>query len=227
MRLGGLQKCSLIDFPGKITAILFTVGCNFRCPYCHNPELVDETSEIISVDNVFAFLTRRREILDAVTITGGEPTIQTDLVPFIRKVKEMGFLVKLDTNGTHPEVIELVQEEKLVDYIAMDIKAPLGRYASSVARPVDEVQIKKSIQLLIKGNITYEFRTTVVKSLLSYDDLHEIGKTIKNAERYYLQKFVPTKTLNPAFVRKTTYTDTEFSEMQRFMETYVKLCGIR
>jgi pyruvate formate lyase activating enzyme len=227
MRLGGLQKCSLIDFPGKITAILFTVGCNFRCPYCHNPELVDETSEIISVDNVFAFLTRRREILDAVTITGGEPTIQTDLVPFIRKVKEMGFLVKLDTNGTHPEVIELVQEEKLVDYIAMDIKAPLGRYASSVARPVDEVQIKKSIQLLIKGNIPYEFRTTVVKSLLSYDDLHEIGKTIKNAERYYLQKFVPTKTLNPAFVRKTTYTDTEFSEMQRFMETYVKLCGIR
>ncbi len=227
MRLGGLQKCSLIDFPGKITAILFTVGCNFRCPYCHNPELVDETSEIISVDNVFAFLTRRREILDAVTITGGEPTIQTDLVPFIRKVKEMGFLVKLDTNGTHPEVIELVQEEKLVDYIAMDIKAPLGRYASSVARPVDEVQIKKSIQLLIKGNIPYEFRTTVVKSLLAYDDLHEIGKTIKNAERYYLQKFVPTKPLNPAFVRKTTYTDTEFSEMQRFMETYVKLCGIR
>ena len=137
MRIGGLQKSSLIDYPGKICAIVFTIGCNFRCPYCHNPELVDETAEELSQDEFFAFLEKRIGKLDAVTITGGEPTLHNDLVPFIIKIKELGFLVKLDSNGTHPDVLAQLISEKSVDYIAMDIKAPLQKYTQTVARPVD------------------------------------------------------------------------------------------
>lgn len=227
MKIGGLQKCSLIDYPGKISAIVFTVGCNFHCPYCHNPELVNETATEISEADVFTFLERRKNILDAVTITGGEPTLHADLIPFIQRVKAMGFLVKLDSNGTNPEVIERVQKDALVDYIAMDIKAPLEKYSATVARPVDVENIKKSIALLIGGNTAYEFRTTVVKSLLSLDDIARIGESIQGARTYYLQKFVPTKTLNPAFLRKTTFSDDEFEEMKETMLTFVAECYIR
>ncbi len=227
MRIGGIQKCSLIDYPGKISSILFTIGCNFHCPYCHNPELVHETAEELNNDEILHFLERRRNILDAVTITGGEPTIQDDLIDFIKKIKNMGLLVKLDTNGTHPLLIEDLQKSDLVDYIAMDIKAPLSTYSTTVARPIDVRQIEKSIQLLIEGKIAYEFRTTVVKSLLSPKDIEDIGKSIAGANTYYLQKFVPTKTLNPAFLRKTTYTDTEFESMCTMVSGYVKNCYVR
>lgn len=227
MKIGGLQKCSLIDFPGKICAIVFTIGCNFRCPYCHNPELVDETSEEISEDEIFTFLESRKNLLDAVTITGGEPTVHDDLIPFIKKIKAMGFQVKLDTNGTNPSVIEAVQEQQLIDYIAMDIKAPVSMYEKTVGRPVNKDAIHKSIALIMSGTVPYEFRTTVVKTLLSPEDIRAIGADIRGASHYYLQKFVPTKTLNPTFLRKTTYTDAEFEEMRTMMGTYVKTCNIR
>jgi len=227
MKIGGIQKCSLIDYPGKISAILFTVGCNFHCPYCHNPELVNETATLISEDEVFAFLKRRQNILDAVTITGGEPTIHDDLIQFIHDIKDLGYLVKLDTNGTNPSVVKKIQEEKLVDYIAMDIKSPLAKYSKTVDRPVDEQKIKESIELLKRGTIPYEFRTTVLKSLLSFDDMRTIGSEISGAKTYYLQKFVPTITLNPAFLRETTYNDSEFEEMQKLMQEYVGECTIR
>lgn len=227
MRIGGLQHCSLIDYPQKICAILFTIGCNFRCPYCHNPELVDETAEELTVESIYDFLKKRIGKLDAVTITGGEPTIHGDLIPFIETIKALGFLVKLDTNGTNPSVIRAVQEKKLVDYFAMDIKSPLGAYSATVGRPVDTNAITESITLLKNGGVPYEFRTTVVKSLLSMEDLHGIGEAIRGAKTYYLQKFVPTKTLNPAFIRKTTYTDAEFLDMQRIMQSYVAECFIR
>lgn len=227
MKIGGLQKYTLIDYPGKISAIVFTMGCNFRCPYCHNPELVDETGALIDEDEVFAFLDRRRTLLDAVTISGGEPTIHDDLIPFMEKIKALGFLIKLDTNGTNPDVIREIQEKQLADYFAMDIKGPLCAYEQTVARPVDTDAIRTSINLLIHGKTPYEFRTTVVKSLLSPADLQAIGDDIRGAQTYYLQKFVPTKTLNPAFIRKTTYTDTEFEEFRLMMETYVATCSIR
>lgn len=227
MRIGGLQKCSLIDYPGKVSAIIFTIGCNFRCPYCHNPELVDETAEELNEESVFAFLEKRKGLLDGITITGGEPTLHDDLIPFIQRIKALGFLVKLDTNGTRPDVVEQVQGEKLVDYIAMDIKSPLAKYAETVARPVDIANIEKSISLLIAGTTDYEFRTTVVKTLLTREDLEKMGEEIRGAKRYYLQKFVPTKTLNPAFIRKTTYSDAEFEEMRTMMNTYVNECTIR
>lgn len=227
MKIGGIQKCSLIDYPGSITAIIFTSGCNFHCPYCHNPELVTETATLIPELEIFAFLERRKHVLDAVTITGGEPTIHKDLIPFIQKIKQMGFRVKLDTNGTNPEVVEQLQKEYLVDYIAMDVKAPLASYMQTVARPVDTSALKKTIELLMHGEISYEFRTTVIKSLISLDDIREIGREIAGAKIHYLQKFVPTKTLNPAFLRKTTYSDSEFEEMRSIMSAFVGTCIVR
>lgn len=227
MKIGGIQKCSLIDYPGKVSAILFTIGCNFHCPYCHNPELVNETATVIPEEEIAAFLLRRKNILDAVTITGGEPTIHGDLIQYIRNVKNMGYLVKLDTNGTNPHVIRQLQDEGIVDYFAMDIKSPLRNYTNTVGRPVDESKIKESIELLKHGNVPYEFRTTVVKSLITMDDIRIIGKEISGAKTYYLQKFIPTKTINPAFLRKTTFSDAEFDEMRDIMREYVQDVSIR
>ncbi len=227
MKIGGLQKCSLIDYPGKISAIVFTIGCNFRCPYCHNPELVDETATEMTQEEIFAFLERRKNLLDAVTITGGEPTVHEDLIPFIERIRALGFLVKLDSNGTNPEVLREAIAHSLVDYIAMDIKSPLARYSETVARPVDVEKIRESIALIMNSGVDYEFRTTVVKSLLSTEDIRAIGEEIRGAKQYFLQKFVPTKTLNPAFIRKTTYTDAEFEEMRSMLLPYVGACGVR
>ena len=227
MRIGGIQPCSCIDYPGEVTAIIFTIGCNFRCPYCHNPELVDETAEEISLKEVMDFLRSRQHLLDAVTVTGGEPTVHEDLVSFLRDIKSLGFKIKLDTNGTRPDVIEAVSKEKLVDYLAMDIKAPLPKYGGIVARPVDTSAIKTSIDIIINGPIDYEFRTTVVKCLLSPADIEGIGKDIEGAKTYYLQKFVPSKLLNPGFIRKTTYSDQEFSELQSIAAKYVERCAVR
>ena len=227
MRLGGLQRSTLIDYPGKVAAIVFTIGCNFRCPYCHNPELVDETADEILVDDFFAFLRERQGLLDAVTITGGEPTMHDDLIPFMREIKALGFLVKLDSNGTRPDILRATMAEGTVDYIAMDIKAPLRKYEGTVARPVDLARIKESIELLKAGSTPYEFRTTVIKTLLSFEDFRQMGEEIKGAQTYYLQKFVPTKLLNPGFIKKTTYSDEEFVSLKSIMEEYVNVCHIR
>jgi len=227
MRLGGLQRSSLIDYPKKVCAIVFTIGCNFRCPYCHNPELVDETAEEVPEDDFFSFLVSRVGLLDAVTITGGEPTMHKDLIAFITRIKELGFLVKLDSNGTRPDVLETLIDQQLVDYVAMDIKAPLQKYEQTIARPVDIEKIRDSINLLIQDKVSYEFRTTVVKALLSPEDFHRIGALIQGAKQYYLQRFVPTKLLNPGFRKKVTYSDAEFNELQTIMNQYVSICQIR
>lgn len=227
MRIGGIEKCSFIDYPGKMTAILFTVGCNFRCHYCHNPELVDATAETIPEAEVFAFLERRRNLLDAVTVTGGEPTVHSDLIPFLRRIKELGYLLKLDSNGTNPKMLKDIIDEKLVDYIAMDIKAPLPSYEKIIVRSVDTDALAKSIKLIMESGIEYEFRTTIEKSLTSLDDIRGIGETIRGAKKYYLQKFVPTKTLDLQFLEGSTYNDEEFETMKSIMEEYVGECMIR
>ncbi|PIW96840.1 anaerobic ribonucleoside-triphosphate reductase activating protein, partial [Candidatus Kaiserbacteria bacterium CG_4_8_14_3_um_filter_38_9] len=165
--------------------------------------------------------------LDGVTITGGEPTMHDDLIPFIKEIKALGFKVKLDSNGTNPEMLEKIINEHLVDYLAMDIKAPFSDYASGVGRPVDIEKIKKSVRLIMSNTIPYEFRTTVVKALLSPEDIINISKDIKGAKKYYLQKFVSTKILNPGFIKKTTYTDEEFKEIQKNAQKYVTECYIR
>ena len=228
MRIGAIEKFTLIDFPGTIACVIYTIGCNFRCPYCHNPELVDETvGQELTEEDVFTFLKTRKGKLDGVVITGGEPTMHSDLVSVIGQIKKMGFKVKLDSNGTNPEVLKKVISEELVDCIAMDIKSPLRSYNQTVSAAVDIDSIKKSIDLLINSSIDYEFRTTLIKCLVEPEDVVEIGKEIQGAKRYYLQKFIPTKILNPQFLKKTTYSDSELLDLQTQVQNYVEFCGIR
>lgn len=228
MIFGGFEKCTLIDYPGKIACMVYTVGCNFRCPYCHNPELVDETaSETVTEEEVLAFLDTRKGLLDGLVITGGEPTIHDDLLSFIEKVKAKGFLVKLDSNGTRPDVLKEAMKRNLVDYIAMDIKSPLAKYSTVVARPADIDRIRESIELLMTSPVEYEFRTTILKALLSGEDIVQIGREIQGAKRYYLQAFVPTKILNPQFRKKVSYTREELEELCDRVKPFVTHCAIR
>ena len=229
MIFGGLEKCTLIDYPNVIACMVYTIGCNFRCPYCHNPELVDETVEnTLTESDFFDFLDSRKKFLDGVVITGGEPTMHGEnLLHFMKEVKGRGFKVKLDSNGTNPHILRRAFEDGLVDYIAMDIKSPLHKYSQTVSRPVNVGAIRESIELIMSSGIEYEFRTTIVKALLSPVDIEEIGKEIAGAKKYFLQKFIPTKLLNPQFLRKVTYTDHEFRQFQLIMQNYVTHCGIR
>jgi len=213
-KLGGIQKTSLIDFPQKVAAIVFTQGCNFRCGYCHNPELL-EFSEKTDFDAncFFNFLKTRIGKLDGVVITGGEPTLQSDLYDFIKEIKALGFAVKLDTNGTNPVVTEKLLKENLLDYIAMDIKAPLEKYREITDVNVDTKKIKQSIKLIMNSFIDYEFRTTVLKSQLSFEDFNNIGEMIKGSKKYYLQKFQASKIYNTKLITAVTYSDEELNSI--------------
>ncbi len=195
MRIGGLQKLSFIDYPQKTAAIVFTQGCNFRCGYCHNPELIypDMYQIPIPEEQVFAFLETRIGKLDGVVITGGEPTLQPDLTDFIKKIKSMGYLVKLDSNGSNPEVLKKIMDEKLADYIAMDIKAPFDKYNSVCRVSVNIDNIKKSIELIKNSGIPFQFRTTYDKTKLADDDIQKMTTFLNVAERYKIQKCNPVK----------------------------------
>lgn len=217
MIIGGLQKTSLLDFPEKIAAIVFTMGCNFRCGYCHNPELINGEAKI---EEVFEFLKTRQGKLDGVVITGGEPCLQKDLPEFIKQVKELGFAVKLDTNGSFPEMLEKVLAD--LDYVAMDIKAPLEKYSQIVNVDVDTSKILKSIEVLKNGGVDYEFRTTVVKSQLSFEDFEKIGQLIQGAPRYYLQRFEASKILDKSLENEKTYSTEEFERIIDILKSYVK-----
>lgn len=228
MIFADLERCTLIDYPGKTACMVYTIGCNFRCPYCHNPELVDETAEgKVTEDDVLVFLDTRKGLLDGIVITGGEPTMHDDLLQFMEKVKVKGFLVKLDSNGTRPDMLREAIDRKLVDYIAMDIKSPMAKYANTVARPVDLQKIEESKRLIMSSGVEYEFRTTIVKALLSKDDVLQIGKEIEGAKRYFLQPFVPTKLLNPQFRKKVSYGKEEMESLRCALEPYVEYCAIR
>ncbi len=233
MKIGGVQRFSLIDYPGKICAVVFTQGCNFRCSYCQNPELVEpglfSLREPVPEEEVFAFLERRRGKLDAVVVTGGEPTLQPDLTDFVRRVKELGFLVKLDTNGSKPVALKKVVEEEQIDYIAMDVKAPLERYREVTNSGVDPAKIKQSIGLIMNSRVDYEFRTTVVKSQLDKRDISEIGRLVRGSKRFVLQRFVPGKVLNPSccLSSREIYEDAEFEDFQNVVKRFVRECFVR
>jgi len=229
MKIGGLQKVSLIDYPGLISAIIFLQGCNFKCSYCHNPELVDSKlfQPCIKEKEVLDFLNTRKGKLDAVTITGGEPTIHDDLAPFIKQIKKMGFAVKLDTNGSQPQVIKNLLAEKLLDFIAMDIKAPLEKYKEIVKTQVNPDSIKESIRLILKSKIPHEFRTTVVESQLEENDILQIGKLIPGANHYALQKFVPAKVLEKKFLKEKSYPDEIFQKIKKNLEHHIPSVTIR
>jgi len=192
MILGGLQKLTLIDYPGHIAATVFTGGCNFRCPFCHNPELVSG-SLYLAFDKLekefFDLLKNRQGRLEGVCITGGEPTIQPDLVEFIRKIKELGFKVKLDTNGTRPDVLRRLFADKLLDFVAMDIKNTPEKYSATTNSNVDIERIRLSVDLIRNSGIDYEFRTTVVSGLHEEKDFVKIGKWLEGSKKYALQAF--------------------------------------
>lgn len=194
--IGGLQKVTLLDFPGKVACTVFLTGCNLRCPYCHNPDLVltKDNGKYISEKEFFEFLLSRKGKLDGVCITGGEPTLYPNLTNLIRRIREMGFLVKLDSNGTVPEILKLLLREKLLDYVAIDIKNAPTRYAETCGADVIE-QVKKSAALLKNSNIDYEFRTTVCHPFHSPDGMQEIGRWLHGAKRYFIQPFVDSDNL--------------------------------
>ena len=230
MLIGGFQKTSLLDYPEKISAIVFTQGCNFRCPYCHNPELLkaDGNTPNVSVSSVLDFLKTRRGKLDGVVITGGEPCLHVDLPEFIKEIKKLGFLVKLDTNGSYPGMLERLTEENLLDYIAMDIKAPLNRYKYISGIDIDINKIKMSIKHIMNCGTHYEFRTTVLKRLLSIEDFEKIGNEIHGAKRYYLQKFVPSKVLDENLLTYTqNYSDAEFGQISEKLCLHVNFVRVR
>jgi pyruvate formate lyase activating enzyme len=229
MKIGGLQKISLIDYPGLISAIVFLQGCNFRCSYCHNPELVDPKlfRSCLDEKKVLEFFKTRKGKLDAITISGGEPTLQKGLISFIRKIKKIGFAIKLDTNGSQPQVIAEILREKLLDFIAMDIKAPVSKYRDVVKSPVDVKMIKECINSILHSKIPYEFRTTIVKSLLTEKDILEIASDLAGARRYVLQNFVPAKTLEKKFLREKPYAAEELEWIKKRLEKQISSVIVR
>jgi len=197
MKISGLQKTTLLDFPGQVACTVFTGGCNFRCPFCHNSELLDinalPAENDYSEEEVFDLLKKRHGVLTGIAITGGEPTLQPDLREFIEKVRSLGYLVKLDTNGYKPEVLKNLVDAGLVDYVAMDIKSCRENYGkvAGVDHP-DLSRIEESIRFLMQGKIPYEFRTTVVKELHTKEDFIKIAEWLDGAENYFLQNFTDT-----------------------------------
>ena len=246
MIIGGLQKFSLLDFPGYLAAIIFTQGCNFRCQFCYNPMLVWPINEadklqnkkfseekekgypLISEDSLFSFLRARLGKLDAIVITGGEPTLHPDLPQFIAKIRKLSFKIKLDTNGTNPKMLGKLIKDKMLDYIAMDIKASPVKYKETTQVKPNLNNIRKSLKLIVESGLPYEFRTTVVPGLLSEGDIDSIGRMIEGADKWYLQKFKnDTPLLNSSLSKIKIYSDQEMKKMRSSAEKYVKFCAIR
>lgn len=191
MKIGGFQKMTVLDYPGKVACTVFTHGCNLRCPFCHNARLVVRDEDLIDENEILSYLNKRRGILDGVCISGGEPTLQSDLFDFMKKVKDLGMLIKLDTNGTCPDKLQYAIDNGLVDYVAMDIKNCREEYAKTCGlSKMDISKIEKSVEILMQSGIDYEFRTTVTKELHTPDGFAKIGQWIKGAKRYYIQSFV-------------------------------------
>lgn len=226
MYIAGIQKLSLLDYPGKIACTIFLSGCNLRCPYCHNAELIsaEYAGEHISLTDFMTFLDLRIGKIDGVCISGGEPTLCSELPELIKHIRRKGFLVKLDTNGTNPKMIKRLIDEKLVDYVAMDIKNSRMRYNETCGAEV-LAQADKSAKLLMRGCIDYEFRTTVCKPLHTLNDMKDIGVWLKGAKRYFIQQFVdsgniPDKGLKP-------FSPEEMTQLKNAVLPYIQNTRIR
>jgi len=225
MKIAGLIKSSLIDYPGKIAAVVFTQGCNFRCGFCHNPDLISATipegAKRYDEDEIFSFLQKRVGKLDGVVITGGEPLFQADLEQFITKIKQLGFLVKLDTNGSSPERLEAMLNVGLVDFVAMDIKGPLEKYAKICSYSNTKV-IQRSIDLLMKSNVPYEFRTTVLPAYHDISDFEKVGEMIKGAKKFTIQGFRPQITLDHDIRDSKSFSRNELERIRDVISPYVE-----
>ncbi len=240
MIIGGLEKLTLLDYPDHLAAIIFTQGCNFRCHFCYNPLLVLPQSGLddknkkekgfspLSTEDLFLFLRERFGRLEGVVITGGEPTLHPDLPEFIKQIKNLGYLVKLDTNGTNPEMLAGLIKDKLIDYVAMDLKAPVEKYDQTVGVTVNYKNIAKSVKIIMSSGLPYEFRTTVVPGLHLKADFDGMGEIIKGADKWYLQAFKSdTPLVDGEYAGKSSYTDAEMKEFATIGQKYVKLCEFR
>lgn len=221
MEISGLVKTSLIDYPGKVAAVVFTQGCNFRCGFCHNPELIPFGKGTISQESVLNFLKTRNKLLEAVVITGGEPILQNDLTEFIEPIKEQGYFVKLDSNGSNPNRLKKLIDQSLIDYVAMDIKGPLKDY-SKITGNKNNKFVQKSIDILKNSPIEYEFRTTIVPYYHTISSIRLIGELIKGAPLFTLQNFRSAKTLDPKLSEEKSFSQQELLKMAKIMEQYVK-----
>ena len=227
MLIGGFQKMTMLDYPGKVAATIFTYGCNFRCPFCHNATLVIDEAQLFSEDEILSYLNKRKGILDGVCITGGEPLLQHDIFDFIEKVRETGLLIKLDTNGSYPDKLKEAIDRGLVDYVAMDIKTSEENYSRVADTNVKIEDIKKSVRILLENKVDYEFRTTVVRELHTKEDFEKISMWIKGAKRYFLQRFKDSENLIGNNLSAYTPLELEgFSEVLRANINEVNIRGI-
>ncbi len=246
MEIGGLQKLSLIDYPGKLACVVFLIGCNFRCPYCYNsnlvlPEKIKKQARIPEKE-FFDFLKKREKILEGVVLGGGEPTTHNDLSDFIKKIKKLGYLVKLDTNGSNPEMLKKLISKKLIDYAAMDVKQnqksktknqndnvkfKKNKYEKAVGVKVNLKNIQKSVKIIKDSKIDYEFRTTIVPGIHAKEDIIQIAKEISPAKRYFLQNFKPKTTLDPKFEKIKPYSEECLLEIQKAVAPFFEVCQIR
>lgn len=238
MIIGGLQKLTLIDYPGKLASTVFLSGCNLRCPWCYSPELVMpekiKAQPKISEEYFFDFLDSRAGMIEGVVICGGEPTINRELPYFAKKIKDLGFSVKLDTNGTNPEMIRELFDMGLVDYIAMDFKAPIKKlsgntqnYERATGTKVNTDKIAKSINIIKNSGVDYEFRTTVVPGIHKKEDVLQMAQDIAGAEKYYLQNFRPEKNIDSSFASVKPYPDKFLAEIVRSISPFFGVCQLR
>lgn len=232
MLINGLQRTTLIDFPKKVACVVFLGGCNFRCPFCYSSEIVLpnklKNQPQISEKEFFDFLESKKGLLEGVVVCGGEPTLQKELPEFIEKIKTMGFAVKLDTNGSNPAMLEYLIDKKLVDYVAMDIKASPLSYEKVTCAKVDINAIKTSAELLKEGKVAFEFRTTIVPGLFEDKEIKNIIDWIGGEKTdYFLQSFWPDKTLDPKFMSLKPFDDNKIKEIQEKFKPYFRICRVR
>jgi len=229
MKIGGFHKVSLVDFPGRISSLVFTQGCNFRCPYCHNPELVRRDLFVppLPEDEIFSFMADRRKYFQSLTVTGGEPTVQPDLCSFLERAKAAGLDVKLDTNGSRPRRLREIFDRHLVDFVAMDLKGPPERYAGFAGVAVNTRTIIEAVRLIMQSGVVHEFRTTVVASLFADGDFRIMGELVRGAKRFVLQSFIAGKTLDDGLSREKSCPRERLEKFRVIMKEYVEECIIR
>jgi len=230
MKIGGIQPMTLIDYPGKVAMTLFTIGCNFRCQFCHNPDLVlpKKNPSVYNEQEVFNLIKSRGHLLDAVCLTGGEPCLQKDLLKFIKKLKALGLAVKLDTNGTMPNVLEDLLKHDLIDYFAMDIKAPWQKYAQVTTHRASVEKIKKSAIIIKSSGLTHEFRSTVVPGLHTAQDVVTMARQVKGADKFFIQRFVSAPRLvNDDWQDTKNFTYQELNQIKNKIKDWFKVCSVR
>lgn len=227
MRINGFSGVSLLDYPDKICSIIFTSPCNFKCPFCHNISLIEINENTIDEKTILFEIERRKNFIEALTITGGEPTLQNDLEDFLNKIKKLNLKVKLDTNGYLPEKLERIIKANLIDYISMDIKSSPEKYSFACGVKIDFERIKKSVEIIMNSKIEYEFRTTCVPGLVNAEDVMKICEIIKDAEFYVLQQYDNTNALTEPYRKILPYSEQQIKEFVKIAEKFVKKVKIQ